>query len=313
MDPPGSIGMKSSVALVTPVAAPADAKRAQRTADFVTLTKPRLNFLVLITTLGGMYLAAPEGLALPLLFHALVGTALVAGGAAALNQVWERDTDGLMRRTRRRPIPGGRLRPADGAWFGTLLSATGLIELTWKVNPLASAVAAATLVSYVFVYTPLKTRTSLSTLIGAIPGALPPVIGWAAATGTISIGAIVLFGIVFLWQMPHFLAIAWLYRDDYRQARIPLLPVLEPDGRRTGGQALVYAAALWPVSLLPAAIGLADVPYIILATLLGAGLIALSAMFARARTTLTARRLFLYSIIYLPLLWIALVLDRIWI
>jgi protoheme IX farnesyltransferase len=305
--------MKSSAAVVAPVAVPAVAKRAQRTADFVTLTKPRLNFLVLITTLGGMYIAAPDGVALPVLFHALVGTALVAGGAAALNQVWERDTDGLMRRTRRRPIPGGRLRAVDGAWFGTLLSAAGLIELTWKVNPLASAVAAATLVSYVFVYTPLKTRTSLSTLVGAIPGALPPVIGWAAATGTISIGAIVLFGIVFLWQMPHFLAIAWLYRDDYRQARIPLLPVLEPDGRRTGQQALLYAAALWPVSLLPAVIGLADVPYSVLATLLGAGLIALSAMFARERTMLTARRLFLYSIIYLPLLWTALVLDRIWI
>jgi len=305
--------MKSSAAVVAPVAVPADAKRAQRTADFVTLTKPRLNFLVLITTLGGMYIAAPDGVALPVLFHALVGTALVAGGAAALNQVWERDTDGLMRRTRRRPIPGGRLRAVDGAWFGTLLSAAGLIELTWKVNPLASAVAAATLVSYVFVYTPLKTRTSLSTLVGAIPGALPPVIGWAAATGTISIGAIVLFGIVFLWQMPHFLAIAWLYRDDYRQARIPLLPVLEPDGRRTGQQALLYAAALWPVSLLPAVIGLADVPYSVLATLLGAGLIALSAMFARERTILSARRLFLYSIIYLPLLWTALVLDRIWI
>jgi protoheme IX farnesyltransferase len=305
--------MKSSAAVVAPVAVPAVANRAQRTADFVTLTKPRLNFLVLITTLGGMYIAAPDGVALPVLFHALVGTALVAGGAAALNQVWERDTDGLMRRTRRRPIPGGRLRAVDGAWFGTLLSAAGLIELTWKVNPLASAVAAATLVSYVFVYTPLKTRTSLSTLVGAIPGALPPVIGWAAATGTISIGAIVLFGIVFLWQMPHFLAIAWLYRDDYRQARIPLLPVLEPDGRRTGQQALLYAAALWPVSLLPAVIGLADVPYSVLATLLGAGLIALSAMFARERTILSARRLFLYSIIYLPLLWTALVLDRIWI
>jgi len=305
--------MKSSAAVVAPVTVPADSKRAQRTADFVSLTKPRLNFLVLITTLGGMYIAAPDGVALPLLFHALVGTALVAGGAAALNQVWERNTDGLMRRTQRRPIPGGRLRASDGAWFGTLLSATGLIELTSKVNPLASAVAAATLVSYVFVYTPLKTRTSLSTLIGAIPGALPPVIGWAAATGSISIGAMVLFGIVFLWQMPHFLAIAWLYRDDYRHARIPLLPVVEPDGRRTGQQALLYAAALWPVSLLPATIGLADVPYVILATLLGAGLIALSAMFAHERTTLTARRLFLYSIIYLPLLWTALVLDRIWI
>lgn len=304
--------MKSSAAVVTPVTAPADTKRAQRTADFVTLTKPRLNFLVLITTLGGMYLAAPDGMPLPLLFHAFVGTALVAGGAAALNQVWERETDGLMRRTRRRPIPGGRLRAADGAWFGTLLSAAGLIELTWKVNPLASIVAAATLVSYVFVYTPLKTRTSLSTLVGAVPGALPPVIGWAAATGTVSMGAIVLFGIVFLWQMPHFLALAWLYRDDYRQARIPLLPVLEPDGRRTGRQALLYAAALWPVSLLPVAVGLADLPYGVLATMLGAGLIVLSAMFARERTTLSARRLFVYSIIYLPLLWAALVLDRVW-
>ena len=304
--------MKSSAAVVTPITAAADAKRAHRTADFVTLTKPRLNFLVLITTLGGMYLAAPAGVPLPLLLHALVGTALVAGGASALNQVWERETDGLMRRTRRRPIPGGRLRAVDGAWFGTLLSAAGLIELTWKVNPLASAVAAATLVSYVFVYTPLKKRTSLSTLVGAIPGALPPVIGWSAATGTISIGALVLFGIVFLWQMPHFLAIAWLYRDDYRQARIPLLPVLEPDGRRTGRQALLYASALWPVSLLPAAVGLASTPYMILATLLGAGLIALSALFARERTTVTARRLFLYSIIYLPLLWTALVVDRLW-
>ena len=304
--------MKSSAAVVTPVTAPADTKRAQRTADFVTLTKPRLNFLVLITTLGGMYLAAPDGMPLPLLFHAFVGTALVAGGAAALNQVWERETDGLMRRTRRRPIPGGRLRAADGAWFGTLLSAAGLIELTWKVNPLASIVAAATLVSYVFVYTPLKTRTSLSTLVGAVPGALPPVIGWAAATGTVSMGAIVLFGIVFLWQMPHFLALAWLYRDDYRQARIPLLPVLEPDGRRTGRQALLYAAALWPVSLLPVAVGLADLPYGVLATMLGAGLIVLSAMFARERTTLSARSLFVYSIIYLPLLWAALVLDRVW-
>src|SRR5258705_1467290 len=304
--------MKSSAAFVPSVATPADAKRVQRTADFVTLTKPRLNFLVLITTLGGMYLAAPEGVALPLLFHALVGTALVAGGAAALNQVWERDTDSLMRRTRRRPIPGGRLRAADGAWFGTLLSATGLIELTWKVNPLASAVTAATLVSYVFVYTPLKRRTSLSTLVGAGPGALPPVIGWAAATGTISMPAIVLFGILFLWQMPHFLAIAWPYRADYRHAGIPLLPVLEPDGRRTGRQALLYAAALWPVSLLPAALHIAGAPYSVLATLLGCGLIALSASFARERSTRTARQLFRYSIVYLPLLWGALVADRVW-
>jgi protoheme IX farnesyltransferase len=145
-----------------------------------------------------------------------------------------------------------------------------------------------------------------------VPGALPPVIGWAAATGTISVPAVVLFGIVFLWQMPHFLAIAWLYRDDYRQAGIPLLPVLEPDGRRTGQQALLYAAALWPVSLLPTILHIADLPYSIIATVLGFGLLALSARFARERTTKTARTLFLYSIIYLPLLWSALVIDRVW-
>jgi len=304
--------MKSSAAVVSSVVAPSGVKPAYRAGDFVTLTKPRLNFLVLITTLAGMYLGAPEGVPLAILVHGLVGTALVAGGAAALNQVWERETDSLMRRTRLRPIAGGRLRIADGTWFGILLAGTGLVELMWEVNTLSAAVAAATLVSYVLVYTPLKKRTSLATLIGAVPGALPPVIGWAAATGTISIPAIVLFGIVFLWQMPHFLAIAWLYRDDYEHAGIPLLPVLEPDGRRTGQQALLYAAALWPVSLLPAVVGIADAPYSIVATVLGFGLIALSALFARDRTTKTARHLFLYSITYLPLLWAALVIDRLW-
>lgn len=304
--------MKSSAAVVSPVVVTPEIRRAHRSADFLTLTKPRLNFLVLITTLGGMYIAAPDGVAASLLVHSLVGTALVAGGAAALNQVWERETDGLMRRTRLRPLPSRRLRVSDGAWFGAVLSAAGLIELSWKVNSLAAGVAAATLVSYVFVYTPLKKRTSLSTLVGAVPGALPPVIGWAAATGTISLPAVVLFGIVFLWQMPHFLAIAWLYRDDYERAGIPLLPVLEPDGRRTGQQALLYAAALWPVSLLPAVVHIAGPSYSVIATVLGFGLIGLSALFARERTTKTARNLFLYSILYLPFLWAALVIDRLW-
>jgi protoheme IX farnesyltransferase len=302
----------AQAAVVSSVVAAADVKPAHRISDFVTLTKPRLNFLVLFTTLAGMYIGAPEGVPAAILLHGLVGTALVAGGAAALNQVWERETDGLMRRTQTRPIPGGRLRAFDGTLFGTLLSAVGLIELGWQVNQISAAVAAATLVSYVLIYTPLKKRTSLATLIGAVPGALPPVIGWAAATGTISLPAFVLFGIVFLWQMPHFLAIAWLYREDYSRAGIPLLPVLEPDGRRTGQQALLYAAALWPVSLLPALVGIAGAPYSIVATVLGFGLIALSALFARHRTTRTARHLFLYSITYLPLLWGALVIDRLW-
>jgi protoheme IX farnesyltransferase len=303
----------ADAAVVSAVVASADVRPSYRAADFVTLTKPRLNFLALITTLGAMYLASPAGVPPAILIHALIGTALVAGGAAALNQVWERDTDGLMSRTQTRPIPAGRLRVSDGTWFGVLLSTAGLIELAWKVNLISAAVAGMTLVSYVLVYTPLKKRTSLATLVGAIPGALPPVIGWAAATGTIAPAALVLFAIVFLWQMPHFLAIAWLYREDYARAGIPLLPVLEPDGRRTGQQALVYAAALWPVSLLPALVGIAGAPYSIVATVLGFGLIALSAMFARERTATTARRLFLYSITYLPLLWGALVINRLWV
>jgi protoheme IX farnesyltransferase len=287
--------------------------RTRWPADLLTLTKPRLNLLVLVTTLGGLYLASPDGVAPLLLVHTLVGTALVAGGAAALNQVWERATDRLMRRTSGRPIPAGRLGTTEGLWFGLVLSALGLGELALGVNVVAAAVAAVTLVTYVLCYTPLKTRTQLATLIGAIPGALPPVIGWAAATGTITLPALVLFGIVFFWQMPHFLAIAWMHRDDYARAGIPLLPVLEPDGRRTGQQALLYAAALWPVSLLPALVGLADAPYSIVATALGFVFIGLSALFARERSVASARRLFLFSITYLPLLWGALVADRLWI
>jgi heme o synthase len=301
--PRGAAGPDASVA----------AGAVHRLADFVALTKPRLNLLVLVTTLAGLYLASPAGVEVGLLVNTLVGTALVAGGAAALNQVWERRTDALMRRTSTRPLPGGRLGTGEGAWFGVLLSAIGLAQLAVAVNATAAAVAGSTLISYVLVYTPLKRRTSLATLVGAIPGALPPVIGWSAATGRISLEALVLFGIVFFWQMPHFLAIAWLYRDEYANAAIPLLPVLEPDGRRTGQQALVYSAALWPVSLLPAAVGLAGVPYMIVATVLGLLFVWLALRFARARSMATARMLFLFSITYLPLLLGALVADRLWI
>jgi heme o synthase len=283
-----------------------------RIADYIALTKPRLNMLVLATTLAGLYLASPDGIGISILMHTLVGTALVAGGAAALNQVWERQTDGLMRRTRARPLPGGRLTAGHGTWFGVIASGVGLAELAFGVNVMSATVAAATLVSYVLVYTPLKPRTSLATLVGAIPGALPPVIGWAAATGKITLPALVLFGIVFFWQMPHFLAIAWLYRDDYARAGIPLLPVLEPDGRRTGLQALGYAAALWPVSLLPAVVGLAGAPYAIVGTALGLLFIWLTLRFARERSMRNARSLFLFSITYLPLLLGALVADRLW-
>jgi heme o synthase len=316
--------MKSSVALhaadrqvvemplagVAAVAPPA-ATHA-RSADFFALTKPRLNLLVLLTTVAGLYLAAPQGVAPLLLLHTIVGTALVAGGASALNQVWERETDGLMARTRTRPVPGGRLQPAESTRFGILLSMIGLAQLALGVNAVAAAVAAVTLASYVFLYTPLKRRTWLSTLIGAFPGALPPLIGWAAATDSISAAGVTLFAIVFLWQIPHFLAIAWLYREDYARAGLPLLPVVEPDGRSTGRQALLYAAALVPVSITPALAGLAGPVYVVSALVLGAALLALSARFALERSQVAARQLFFASITYLPLLWSVLVADRLW-
>ena len=306
------VGTHTAEAMPTGTTQGARVHRADRTLDLLALTKPRLNLLVLLTTLAGLLLASPDGVTLALAVHTLIGTALVAGGAAALNQVFERDTDGRMRRTRNRPLPTGRLGVAEGAWFGTLLSVAGLGELFFGTTPAAAAVAGLTLVSYVLVYTPLKTRTSLATLVGAVPGALPPVIGWAAATGDVTLPAVVLFGIVFFWQMPHFLAIAWMYKDDYASAGIPLLPVVEPDGRRTGRQALLYTAALWPVSVLPALVGLAGAPYSVMATCLGIAFVWLSAVFARERSVATARQLFLFSIMYLPLLLGALVADRLW-
>ncbi len=302
--------MKTVEAAIPGAHAPAGA--TSRAMDFFALTKPRLNLLVLATTLGGIYLAAPEGVPASLLFNTIIGTALVAGGAAALNQVWERHTDRLMRRTSGRPIPAGRVGVAEGAVFGLALTTVGLVQLAVAVNFVATWTAGVTIVSYVLFYTPLKTRTSLSTLVGAIPGALPPVIGWAAVTNQITLPAVVLFGIVFFWQMPHFLAIAWLYRDDYARAGIVMLPAVESDGRRTGQQALIYAAALWPMSLMPVLVRLSGPPYALVATLLGFGLIALAARFARERSTFHARRLFLFSIVYLAALWLALVVDRVW-
>ena len=292
-------------------AAPGSALSAHRWLDYVSLTKPRLNLLVLLTTLGGLYLASPDGVPAAIAVHTMVGTALVAGGAAALNQVWERNTDRLMQRTSWRPLPGQRVDVAEGTLFGIALSAAGLIELTTAVNATSAWVAGVTLISYVLFYTPLKTRTSLSTLVGAVPGALPPVIGWTAATGSVTFPAMVLFGIVFFWQMPHFLAIAWIYRDDYARAGIPMLPVLEPDGRRTGQQALQYSLALGPVSLMPVLVGLAGAPYAAVAVILWAAMVWASATFARTRSLSNARRLFLFSLAYLSVLWTALVVDRV--
>jgi protoheme IX farnesyltransferase len=284
---------------------------AARAGDYVTLAKPRLNVLVVATTLAGYYMASPHGAGWMLLVHTLVGTALVASGASAFNQLLEIEADGLMRRTRARPLPSGRMAPARAKTFALVLSVLGVAELAAFVNWLAAAVALVTLLTYTVFYTPLKKRTSLATVVGGVPGALPPMIGWAAARNNLSIEAWILFGIVFLWQMPHFLAIAWMYREDYKRAGFPLLPIVEPDGASTGRQAVMYAAALVPLSLAPTAAGMSGIAYLAGAAVMGAAFLALAVRFAWHRTTPDARRLFFGSILYLPLLWILMVVTRV--
>jgi len=242
--------------------------------------------------------------------QAVAGTALVAGGAAVLNQVYERDTDALMRRTRQRPLPDGRVSPVDARVFGLALSTAGLLLLALRANWLAAALALATLVVYLAVYTPMKLRTPLSTLVGAVPGALPALIGWTASHGSIAIGGTTLFAIVFLWQIPHFMAIAWLYREDYGKAGFPMLPVIEPEGRRAGRQAVLYSIALVPVSLAPTLVGISGQAYFSTALMLGLALLVLAGRFARTRSEGAARALFFGSITYLPILWIAMILYR---
>jgi heme o synthase len=292
-------------------AAAASASGSGRAADYVALTKPRLNVLVVATSAAGYYLGASGRIDGVAMATAVAGTALVAGGAAVLNQVYERDTDALMRRTRQRPLPDGRVSTTDAAVFGIVLSAAGLALLAARANALAALLALATLVTYLIVYTPMKRRTPLATLVGAVPGALPPLIGWAAARGAVSIGGLALFAIVFLWQIPHFMAIAWMYRDDYGRAGFPMLPVVEPDGRRTGRHAALFAAALVPVTLVPAIVGVSGAIYAAAALILGAALLWLAIRFAAARTDAAAKALFLGSIVYLPLIWIAMIVDRI--
>jgi protoheme IX farnesyltransferase len=280
--------------------------------DYLALTKPRLNVLVVATSAAGYYLGASSIAALnvPVMAAAVAGTALVAGGAAALNQVYERDTDALMRRTRTRPLPDGRLTAADARVFGLLLSAAGLTLLGALTNLLATALALATLIVYLTVYTPMKRRSSMATLVGAVPGALPPLIGWVASHGQLNVAGGALFLIVFLWQIPHFMAISWLYRDDYRKAGFPMLPVIEPDGRRTGQQAVAYAVTLVPASLIPTLAGLSGLAYAGVALVLGAALLWLAIRFAATRSERSARALFLGSIAYLPLIWVVMMADK---
>lgn len=281
------------------------AQDGRRLADFLTLTKPEITFNVVLTALVGFLAAAHGSIHVMRLVHALLGTALVAGAASSLNQWAERAEDALMHRTVRRPLPAGRLTPAAGLAFGLALGVAGTAYLAASVGPLASGLAAATALSYLLLYTPLKRVTSLATVVGAVPGAMPPLIGWAAAKGALAPGAWVLFLILFFWQMPHFLALAALYRKDYARAGFRVLPVEDPEdgGASTGRQAALYALALTQVSLLPTPLGMAGPAYFFGALVLGGAFVYYGVRLAvEPASHARASDLFRYSLVYLPIL-----------
>jgi heme o synthase len=287
--------------------------------DYVELTKPRITWLILMSTAIGYFFGLPRASAwrpflanvdLLSLFHTIVGTGLIASGTAALNQWYEREADRRMRRTARRPLPAGRLSADRALVFGVALSIAGFLELWLGVNLLSGLIGAFTLASYLFLYTPLKQRTWWSTTVGAIPGAMPPVIGYAAASGRVSHEAWVLAAILFLWQFPHFYSIAWMYKDDYARAGIRMLPVVEPDGRSTARQIVVYGMALIPVSLMPALMGMSGDLYGVGALLLGLWFLYSGVRVALERNKVRARNVLMASVLYLPLIYGLMLVDR---
>ncbi len=282
----------------------------ERPWAYVTLTKPDVTFLVVITTVAGFYLGSRGPLDWPLLLHTLGGTLLVAGGTAALNQYIEREMDSLMRRTAARPLPSGLLQPREVLIFGISTIVVGALWLLLAVNWLAALVAVSTSVLYLGLYTPLKTRTTFSTAVGAIPGALPPLIGWAAARGSLSLGAWVLFAILFFWQFPHFMAIAWIYREDYARAGIRMLPVVDKKGDATFRQIIMTSAILVWVSALPSVVGMAGIGYFFGALVLGMILLQVGLWANRSRTNLRAKWLMHATVAHIPILLLWLVLDR---
>src|ERR1051326_643586 len=281
-----------------------------RLSAYVELTKPRITSLIVLTAAAGFGLGSPGTLNYGLLIHAMIGIALLSSGIGTLNQFIERDLDGLMRRTADRPLPSRRLFPFEALWFGVSLTLMAELYLALFVNVLTALLGLTVIAGYLFVYTPLKTRTSLSTALGAFPGAMPPLMGWAAARGEIDVAAWVLFAILFLWQFPHFLAIAWMYREDYGRAGIRMLPVVEPDGRVTGQQIIAYALMLVPVSLLPAILGISGRTYLFVALFLSLLFLASSIRAALSKSNQHARQLLLASVLYLPLLFGVMVLNR---
>jgi protoheme IX farnesyltransferase len=282
-----------------------------RAADFLVLTKPRVVLMVLVTTLVGFQVGS-VGVSDPLrVLNVLVGTGLAAAGSLALNQFLERDVDGRMERTRRRPLPDKRLQPKEALYFGLTLTVAGPSYLGLTINWLSAAVVIVTAASYLLAYTPLKRHSSLCTVLGAIPGALPPVTGWAAARGEFGVGAWVLFGILLLWQLPHTLAIAWVYRRDYARADLRMLPVVDPEGGSTCRQVVVNCLALLAVGLLPSLVGMTGPVYFLGALLLGAAMLACGLGLALTRSAGSARRLVYASLVYLPALFVLMAVDKI--
>jgi heme o synthase len=283
----------------------------RRVADLCELAKPRVVLMVLITAFVGFYVGSADLPDYSKLFKMLLGTALAAGGTLALNQFIERRSDALMARTRHRPIPDGRVTPAEAFWFGLAVTIAGLAYLAIAVNSISAGITALITVTYLLLYTPMKRKSPLCLIVGAVPGALPPVIGWVAARGTLDLDAWVLFAILFLWQVPHTLAIAWVYREDYAKAGIQFLPVIEPEGSSTNRQIVSHCAALLAVSLLPTLLGLAGAVYFVVAFVLGVGLLVSGVRLAMESSLIGARRLLYASLIYLPVLLLMMALDRV--
>jgi len=286
------------------------ASRNRVVADLAELVKARLTLLVLLTTAVGFYIGSESPINYATLFHVVFGTAAAAAGAAALNQWWERRADALMRRTRTRPIPAGRMPPLQALVLGVALSLFGVAYLAIACNALSAALTAITVAIYIFAYTPLKRASTANTAVGAVPGAIPPMIGWAAACGNIGAGAWALFAIVFLWQLPHFFAIAWMYREDYSRAGFRMISSDDQSGERSASQSVLFCILLLVIAGLPAFLGIATVVYLPIELLLGGLFVAVAMRFLRMRTPSAARSLFLASIIYLPLLLGALVLTK---
>jgi protoheme IX farnesyltransferase len=278
--------------------------------DFLELTKPRITILILICTAVGYYFGCRSSFGLLMLVHVLLGTALMASGTSALNQWWEADSDARMLRTRQRPIPAGRMKRSHGFVFGVFLSATGFAELWFGANALAAALGLFTLLTYLFVYTPLKQRSPACTTVGALPGAMPPLIGYAAASGGLDTGALALFLILFVWQFPHFYAIAWMYREDYARGGIRMLPVIHPDGESTAKRVVACSILLIPISLLPRLLGMTGSLYAVAAVTAGLGLLYFGVRLGRERTFARARHVLLASVLYLPIMFAVMVIDR---